>query len=354
MSGPSVSADLLLQHHVTPTFVLDPRGRVTIWNGACEALTGLKAADVIGTSEHWRGFYKEARPCLADLILQDRIEVVEELYTTVSDLQVSRGAIVAENWCVMPVSGRRLYVSVEAVPIRAADGQLLGVLEAVRDLTATKEAEAKLRSLAGLDALTGIANRRTFNDILASEWRRAMRARNPVSLLIVDIDHFKQFNDSLGHQRGDECLRAVAEAMANVASRAGDLPARYGGEEFAIVLPATDRAGAALIAENVRAAIEHREIQHPLSSVGPHVTVSIGAATVAPVMTDRVEKLVCFADVALYRAKEGGRNQVRAFHDGPTCAIARHHPTAGVEIPVINCAGCSSCRADATKVRLHS
>lgn len=354
MSGPSVSVDLLLQHHVTPTFVLDPQGRVSIWNEAIEALTGLKAADVVGTSEHWRGFYKEARPCLADLILQDRIEAVEELYATFSDLQVSRGAIVAENWCVIPLSGRRLYVSIEAVPIRAADGKLLGVLEAVRDLTATKEAEAKLRSLAGLDALTGIANRRTFNETLASEWRRAMRARNPLSLLIVDIDHFKQFNDSLGHQRGDECLRAVAVAMADVALRAGDLPARYGGEEFAIVLPATDHAGAALIAEKVRTAIEHQAIQHPLSSVGPHVTVSIGAATVVPVMTDRLEKLMCFADVALYRAKEGGRNQVCAFHDGPTCAIARRHPTAGVEIPVSNCAGCSSCRAGATKVRLHS
>ncbi len=312
---PPLDADLLLELHVTPTFVLDRRGRVIVWNKACETLTGLKAADILGTRNHWRGFYAEARPCLADLILQDRIEEVEEHYAAFSDIQVSRGAIAVEDWFVMPISGRRLYIAIEAVAIRNEEGDLLCVLEAVRDFTAVKEAEANFKSLAGLDALTGIANRRTFDVLLASEWRRAIRSNAPISLLIADIDHFKQFNDSLGHQSGDECLQNVAQTLAQSANRSGDIAARYGGEEFAIVLPATDRNAAAAIAEKIRAAIEDRKIHHPLSSVGSHVTISIGAATVTPGSDERLEKLVCFADVALYQAKDRGRNRVVAFDE---------------------------------------
>ena len=118
----------------------------------------------------------------------------------------------------------------------AGKGELVGVLETLRDLR-HEEAEAKFRSLAGVDALTGIANRRTFDDLLGAEWPRAVRSGEALSLLMIDVDHFKLFNDCLGHQRGDDCLRLVAEAMAGEARRAGDFPARYGGEEFAMVLP---------------------------------------------------------------------------------------------------------------------
>jgi diguanylate cyclase (GGDEF)-like protein/PAS domain S-box-containing protein len=319
---PPFDAALLLHHHTTPTFALDRRGRVIVWNRACETLTGLKASDVLGTRDHWRGFYAEARPCLADLILQDRIEEVEELYAAFSDLQVSRGAIAAENWYVMPISGRRLYVAIEALAVHDAEGDLAGVLETVRDLTALKEAEANFKSLAGIDALTGIANRRTFDGLLASEWRRAVRLGQPISLLFADIDHFKQFNDNLGHQRGDQCLRHVAEALTCGAQRGGDVVARYGGEEFAILLPGVDRACAAAAAEKIRAAVEQQKIPHPLSSAGPHVTVSIGMATCAPGLEENPEKLVCFADVALYRAKERGRNRVSVFDVDGACVAA--------------------------------
>ena len=319
---PLFDAELLLDSHITPTFALDRRGRVILWNRACETLTGLKAPDVLGTGDHWRAFYPQARPCLADLILQDRIEQVEELYAAFSDVQVSRGAIAAENWHVLPITGRRLYVAFEAAPIRDGEGDLVGVLATVRDLTALKEAEVNFRTLAGLDSLTGIANRRAFDGILATEWRRAIRFGRPISLLIVDIDHFKQFNDSLGHQRGDECLRKVAGTLACGAHRAGDVVARYGGDEFAVILPGIDRGAAAAIAEKIRAAVEDERIPHPLSSAAAHVTLSIGIATSAPRMGENLEKLVCFADVALYRAKERGRNRVSVFDENGPCVAA--------------------------------
>ena len=319
---PPFDAELLLESHITPTFALDRGGRVILWNRACETLTGLRASDVLGTGDHWRGFHAEARPCLADLILHDRIEQVGEHFAAFSDVQVSRGAIAAEAWHVLPITGRRLYVAFEAAPIRDGKDDLVGVLETARDLTALKEAEVNFRTLAGLDSLTGIANRRAFDGILATEWRRAIRFGRPISLLIVDIDHFKQFNDSLGHQRGDECLRKVAGTLACGAHRAGDVVARYGGDEFAVILPGIDRGAAAAIAEKIRAAVEDERIPHPLSSAAAHVTLSIGIATSAPRMGENLEKLVCFADVALYRAKERGRNRVSVFDENGPCVAA--------------------------------
>jgi len=339
--------DLLLDQHITPTFALDREGYVVTWNMACEALTGLEAGRVLGTREHWRGFFAEARPCLADFVLADQIEAVAEHYDLVADIRGRRDAIAAEDWYVIPRNGRRLYIAAEAAAIRDGDGEIIAVIETLRDLTAMKAAEARFRSLADLDGLTGIANRRTFETALAKEWRRAVRSGAVLSLLMVDIDHFKQFNDRLGHQRGDACLRDVASALAKEARRAGDFPARYGGEEFGVLLPATDAAGAAHIAENIRAGVERLAIAHPLSSAGPLVTVSIGAASLAPTMDDRVEKLVCFADIALYRAKDFGRNRTLSFSDAPGCALAKDQPTAGVAIPVIGSQSCASCRQDA-------
>jgi diguanylate cyclase (GGDEF)-like protein len=170
--------------------------------------------------------------------------------------------------------------------------------------------EAKLRGLAGIDGLTSLANRRSFDVSIANEWRRATRANSPLSLLMIDIDHFKQYNDSFGHQGGDQCLIIVAQTLADSVCRVGDCAARYGGEEFAVILPNTDEAGVAIVAETIRANIEKRAIRHPLSSVGPNVTVSIGRATVIPKANDNLAKIVSLADMALYQAKSLGRNRV--------------------------------------------
>lgn len=169
----------------------------------------------------------------------------------------------------------------------------------------------ELVRMATIDALTGIPNRRRFDEAFQKEWRRALRRQYPIGLLMCDIDYFKQFNDSHGHQAGDECIKAVARTIEAALKRPGDLVARYGGEEFAVILPETDRAGAAIIAENVRAAATALMIPHRGSAVAEHVTLSIGAACITPPRKSlgEGEQLVEAADRALYQAKAGGRDR---------------------------------------------
>ena len=321
----------LLDQHVTATFVLDEEGRVAVWNKACEMLTGLEAASVIGTADHWKAFYTTPRPCLGDLVLTDKIELATELYSTFSQCMTSETAISVEVWCDLPLTGRRAYLTAVATPIYDSDWQIIGVMQTVADNTRVMDVEAKLRDLAGLDGLTGLANRRTFNDTLAKEWRRSIRSGMPLSLLMLDIDHFKQYNDSFGHQGGDQCLTAVAQTIAETLQRPGDFPARYGGEEFVVILPLTDEAGAQIVAENIRAAIEKRAIRHPMSSTGPYVTVSVGRATVTPLANDQREKIVCLADMGLYQAKSLGRNRVCFADEGQFDVLERRDGGARID-----------------------
>ncbi|MEW6337346.1 MAG: diguanylate cyclase [Acidobacteriota bacterium] len=174
------------------------------------------------------------------------------------------------------------------------------------------EANRRLERLANEDGLTGIANYRVFQDQLQREWGRGLREGKPLSLVMIDIDAFKAYNDALGHQRGDECLRQVASAIAEQAARPGDLAARYGGEEFVVLLPGTDESGAFAVADRLRAAVEGLGIRHPASPTGPLVTISAGVATRRPSHGHIAEELMAAADRALYRAKREGRNRVVA------------------------------------------
>jgi diguanylate cyclase (GGDEF)-like protein len=180
----------------------------------------------------------------------------------------------------------------------------------VRTQVTLKEHTHLLESLAFLDGLTGIANRRQFDQVLEKEWRRMLRRNAPLSLLLIDIDHFKSFNDHYGHGAGDDCLRLVAQTIAGVIRRPGDLAARYGGEEFAVILPETDEKGAHAVAETMRAAINMLKHPHAMSPVADHITVSIGTASGIPSLDETEKGLVNAADRALYRAKTAGRNQV--------------------------------------------
>lgn len=297
----------LMQHLVVPTFVLNPKRRVVVWNRACERLTGVAAADVIGTSEHWRAFYQYKRYCLADLVALDRPDKLASLYPEHTVPENGLG-FSAENWCVMPRLGNQLYLAIDAGPIHDEDGNLIAVVETLRDMTDQKRAEAALKTLATSDGLTGLANRRSFDQTLSVEWSRAQRTRKPLSLLLVDVDHFKLYNDLHGHQKGDECLRAVASLMAR-ATRPADLSARYGGEEFAMILPETDHSGACRVAERLRDVLARLGLEHGAPGVGPRVTLSVGVATQVPGGEHGSDWLIKQADQALYAAKHSGRDR---------------------------------------------
>ncbi|OAN53751.1 diguanylate cyclase [Paramagnetospirillum marisnigri] len=300
----------LMQHLVVPTFVLDAERKVIIWNKACERLTGVAAAEVLGTSDHWHAFYEEPRHCLADILVLGSTEELESLYAAHSEPGETAHGIRAENWCVMPRVHKRLYLAIDAGPIFDEDGALLAVVETLRDNTEQKLAQMALHSLAVKDGLTGLANRRSFDEKLEAEWLHAQREGTPLSLLLVDVDHFKLYNDTYGHQKGDSCLKAVAEAMGHQVFRPTDLAARYGGEEFAVVMPSTDLDGALRVAERIRQSIFDRNIAHSASQTADRVTLSIGAASIIPDEEHDPGDLVNAADVALYRAKHSGRNRV--------------------------------------------
>lgn len=167
-----------------------------------------------------------------------------------------------------------------------------------------------LESLAMLDALTDIPNRRSFDETLHEEWLRARRAEQPVSIIMADIDHFKRYNDHYGHGAGDICLIKVAAALAYSVERPGDLVARYGGEEFIALLPDTDREGARLVAERFRNEVEALQLPHQFSKASPLVTISVGFATANPHLGDDANRLLEQADRMLYQAKNKGRNRV--------------------------------------------
>ncbi|MCK1785840.1 MULTISPECIES: response regulator [Pseudomonas] len=167
-----------------------------------------------------------------------------------------------------------------------------------------------LQRLMNSDGLTGLSNRRHFDEYLELEWRRAMRDQAQLSLLMIDVDFFKTYNDSFGHVEGDEALRKVAAAIREASSRPSDLPARYGGEEFALVLPNTSPGGARLVAEKLRMAVEALKIPHIAPAEGASLTISIGLSTMTPVQGTDCRQLIMAADKGLYTAKNNGRNQV--------------------------------------------
>ena len=172
------------------------------------------------------------------------------------------------------------------------------------------ELNLELQRLNRVDGLTGLSNRRYMDEVLASEWGRAMREQTPFSVLMIDIDDFKKYNDTYGHVQGDEALRQVAGAVAHWLRRSSDLAVRFGGEEFTTILPSTEAAGAAGVGEQIRASVEALQIPHEGSSVGSRLTVSIGGATLIPRRGEPSKILIEAADHALYMAKRAGKNRV--------------------------------------------
>jgi diguanylate cyclase (GGDEF)-like protein len=199
-----------------------------------------------------------------------------------------------------------------ALWIRRTEQREAELLQIVRERTQQlEEANRQLEALSYADPLTALSNRRALDRALDVEWRRAIRSKQPMSLLMIDIDRFKAFNDTYGHPAGDSCLVSVAAALAAVVRRAADTLARYGGEEFVALLPETDAAGATAIAERMRQAVEALNIPNA-RGLGARVTISVGHATVVPGDASGTPTLVAAADAALYQAKRGGRNRAAA------------------------------------------
>lgn len=285
---------------------LDPSLRRSYVSPACRAVLGYAPEDLIGRSPQ-------------EIIHPDDWPTVNNLLSTAREGRSDMQAI----YRLRHRDGH--FVWVEGSYGRLPDHR--GFIAVLRDVTQRKQAEdraaalnAELVHLASNDALTGLANRRHFDEVLVAEWRRAVRDDSVVSLLLLDVDRFKLFNDRYGHQGGDACLRAVADAVRGVALRAGDLTARYGGEEIAIVLPGTEAAGAAIVAERVREAVEALAVPHEGNlRCGGVVTVSIGCATAEPASSRRTDPggLIAAADACLYEAKRTGRNRVESSLPAP-------------------------------------
>jgi diguanylate cyclase (GGDEF)-like protein len=189
-------------------------------------------------------------------------------------------------------------------------GSLLGLIisllldKTIRDNQRIRLANQELERLANLDGLTQVANRRCFDEHLRQEWARAVREKSCLTLLLCDVDHFKTYNDTYGHGAGDECLRQLAQAIAQTTHRPGDLTARYGGEEFAVILPNTNAAGGIAVAHSIQDAVSQ------LAQAGLQVSLSIGVASSMPTQERSLSTLVDLSDRALYTAKDRGRNQI--------------------------------------------
>lgn len=177
-----------------------------------------------------------------------------------------------------------------------------------------QETNLELQMLVNLDQLTQISNRRRFDEFIESQWQRHYRLREPLSLIMLDIDYFKYYNDFYGHQSGDDCLKTVARIINQNVDHSDALVARYGGEEFAIVLPETDLETAEAIAEKIRLAVQKKQLPHLQSKICPYVSLSLGVSSQVPTYLTSVKTLISTADAALYRAKELGRNRIFSLY----------------------------------------
>lgn len=305
-----------------PTFVIDGSHQVTHWNRACAQLTGIPANEIVGTGEHWKAFYTEARPCLADLVVDGTVGSEIDRYYAGKGYRPSAtlpGAYEAEDFfAAFGDGGRWLYFT--AAPLRNARGEIIGAVETLQDITEQKRAEAELRRseerfrlLSITDGMTGLFNARHFVQRLTEEMDRAERYRHPLSLMMMDVDDFKLFNDTWGHVEGDQVLIRLAECVTACLRRT-DQAFRYGGEEFVVLLPETRVREALAAAERVRALFRESSFLPEGAPALVHCTASIGVTRFVPGESSR--DFVARADRGAYEAKRQGKNRViRAFPD---------------------------------------
>jgi diguanylate cyclase (GGDEF)-like protein/PAS domain S-box-containing protein len=284
-----------------------PDAQITLANQKAFELLGVPEEQLLGKTSYdpsWNVVDEDGR------VLPGAEHPVPRAIAT---RQAVRDAVIGVQ---RPGGGERVWLLMNADPELSEDGTLLQVLCTFHDISERKAAElrlqqanAALQRLSLVDAVTDVANRRQFDRALTDEWGRATRTGSSIAIVLVDVDHFKPYNDRYGHPAGDECLRRIAAVLARTLLRAGDLVARYGGEEFAAILPLTDADAATAVAERMRKSVEALAMPHGAVPRGV-VTISGGVASSRPEIDSNPLDLVARADAALYEAKASGRNRV--------------------------------------------
>lgn len=283
-------------------FVKDKAGRLLAVNAAAAAIHGQQPENILGKLE------TEFNP----YVTKEALAVYHQINQRIMDERIT----IQEEQLITDINGESRWYQFMISPFLSLEGEVQGVIGNCIDITERKQMESALQQanlelerLATLDSLTQVANRRRFDEYLQQEWQRMIRESQPLSLILLDVDYFKAYNDYYGHQQGDECLVTVARAISQGVKRSVDLVARYGGEEFAVILPNTNRAGAINVAEIIQAQIRDLQIPHAQSVICAYVTVSLGIASATPAMGGSCHELIAAADAALYQAKRRGRDR---------------------------------------------
>lgn len=304
----------VVESNSVPTMVIDSEHRITHWNRACEVLTGLHVDNVRLSRDHWHPSFADAQPFLADLVLDGAIEAdFHRFYRgNLRKSSLVDGAFEAEEF-VEGVDGVGKWLFFTATALRSRDGVVIGAIETMQDVTerrmaeeSLRESEERYRHLSLTDSLTQLSNARQFNMALDQELERSVRYRRPLTLLIVDVDDFKQVNDTWGHAEGDRVLQTLAGIIQSCL-RHTDSAYRYGGEEFAVLMPETDAVAGVIFGERLRLSF----VESPLTLSGGtllNVSISIGVTEYCP--GDDVHSLFCRADEGMYKAKRLGKNRV--------------------------------------------
>jgi diguanylate cyclase (GGDEF)-like protein len=294
--------------------VLDTDQRVVLWNDWMERHSQLTACAMIGKS------FSELFPELVNGRLHQAITgALKNNFSSLISQTLNKAPLPLHASPADAENGVRIQQAVQVMPIELGNEprhclvQITDVSMAVAREKQLREQALDLQSQTLLDGLTGVANRRRFDATFDDEFRRAKRNVSPLSLVMIDVDCFKSYNDNYGHQKGDECLIQIAGALTRVLGRPCDLLARYGGEEFMAILPDTNVDGAMKIAEMMRREVETLELEHAFSTVAKCVTISLGLVTQTPQHNATIAHMIGAADRALYKAKHSGRNRTVAY-----------------------------------------